>query len=110
MTIKKTIEGDIKTVEHVLRKVSAICLIFIRHGGNIVCLAYMALIDTCLICHKVYLKYWIMKSIRSDLNEAGKMRRQLEFTLHIIMYFLVCWYYNALKRSYFINGEQPIAK
>ena len=37
MAIKKAIEGDIKTVRHVPRKISAIYLI-IRHGGGVVCL------------------------------------------------------------------------
>ena len=38
MAIKKNIEGDIKTVGHIPRKISSICSIFIRHGGSIVCL------------------------------------------------------------------------
>ena len=38
VAIKKNIEGDIKTVGHIPRKISAICSIFIRRGGSIVCL------------------------------------------------------------------------
>jgi len=37
VAIKKTIEGTIKTVGHVPREISEICSIFIRRGGNIVC-------------------------------------------------------------------------
>ena len=38
VAIKKYIEGDRKTVGHIPRKISAICLIFIRRGDSIVCL------------------------------------------------------------------------
>ena len=38
VAIKKTIKSDIKTVGYGPRKISAICSIFIRRGGSIVCL------------------------------------------------------------------------
>ena len=52
VAIKKNIEGGIKTVEYIPRKISAIFSIFIRRSGSIVCL-----VDTRLICRKVDSKY-----------------------------------------------------
>lgn len=37
VAIRKTINGEIKTVGHVPRRISSICLIFIRRGGSILC-------------------------------------------------------------------------
>ena len=37
VAIRKTIDGEVKTVGHVTRHVSSICSIFIRRGGVIVC-------------------------------------------------------------------------
>ena len=78
----KTIEEDIKMIGHVPRKISAICSIFIRCGGSIVCL----LNGSC--------KYLfdlpqggleipcILKFVTSDLNEACRTRQQSESRLH----------------------------
>ena len=37
MAIKKVIDGTLPVVGHVPRKISSICLIFIRRGGSIAC-------------------------------------------------------------------------
>ena len=37
MAIKKVIDGTLPMVEHVTRKISSICLIYIRRGGSIAC-------------------------------------------------------------------------
>ena len=37
VSIKKAIDGEIKIVGHIPRKISVICLKFMRRGGNIQC-------------------------------------------------------------------------
>ena len=38
VAIRKTIDGEIKTVGHVPRRISLICSIFVRRGGSILCI------------------------------------------------------------------------
>ena len=64
--LKKTIKGDIKTVWHAPKEVSPICLIFIRHGGSIMCLVN---------CSRIYLSdcgHEMLEFVASNLNEARK--------------------------------------
>ena len=81
MAIKKTIEGDIKTVGHIPRKISAICLIFIRRGGSIVCFVSGSCRYSSDLPQGGIEISSILKFTASNLNEAGKVRRQLESTL-----------------------------
>ena len=82
VAIKKTIEGDIKTAGHVPRKISAICSIFIRRGGSIVCLVNGSRRYSSDLPQGGLEIPCILKFVASNLNEAGKTRRQLESTLH----------------------------
>ena len=82
VAIKKTIEGDIKTVGLVPKKISAICLIFIRCGGSIVCLINSSRRYSSNLPQDELKIHCILKFILSNLNEASKMRGQLESTLH----------------------------
>ena len=71
MVIKKTIEGDIKTVGHVPRKICAICSIFIRRGGSTLCLVNGSrryLFDLPPGGLEIFC---ILKFATSNLNEAG---------------------------------------
>ena len=83
MAIKKTIEGDIKIVGHVPRKFSAICSIFIRRGGSIVCIVSGSRRYSSNLPQGGLEIPCILKFTASNLNEAGKARRQLESTLQI---------------------------
>ena len=77
MAIKKNIEGDIKTVGHIPRKISAICSIFIRRGGSIVCLVDTYSSDLPQGGLEIPC---ILKFLASNSNEADKTRQQLEST------------------------------
>ena len=82
VAIKKTIEGDIKTVGHVPRSISAICSIFIRRGGSIVCLVNGSRRYSSNLPQGGLEIPCILKFVARNLNEVGKTRRQLESTLH----------------------------
>ena len=82
MTIKKTIEGDIKTVGHVPRKISAICLIFIRRADSVACFINGSHRYSSDLPQGGLEIPCILKFIVSNFNEAGKIRQQLESTLH----------------------------
>ena len=74
VAVKKTIEGDIITVGYVPRKISAICSIFIRRGGSIVCFvsgSHRYLSDLPQGGLEIPC---ILKFAASNLNEAGKVR------------------------------------
>ena len=81
VAIKKNIDGEIKIVGHILRKISAVCSIFLRHGGNILChvsrvcqysldLAQGGLEITC-----------VLKFVASNQKEATKTKCLLESAL-----------------------------
>ena len=59
VSIKKSINGEIKIVGHIPRKISAICFIFMRHGGNIQCQVNGA----CQYSSKVGWKYLVFSSL-----------------------------------------------
>ena len=84
MAIKKTIEGDIKTVGHVRPKKDFchICSIFIRRGGSIVCVVNGSRRYSSDLPQGGLKIPCILKFVASNSNEAGKARQQLESTLH----------------------------
>ena len=81
VAIKKTIEGDIKTVGHVPRKISAICSIFIRSGGSIVYFVSGSRRYSSDSPQGGLEIPYILKFTASNFNEADKARRQLESML-----------------------------
>ena len=74
VAIKKTIEGDIKTVGHVQRKFFAICSIFIRRGGSIVCFISGSCRYSSDLPQGGLEIPCILKFAVSNLNEASKAR------------------------------------
>ena len=82
MAIMKTIEEDIKMIGHIPRKISAIWSILIRCGGSIVFVingSRKYLFDLPQGGLEIPC---ILKFVTSNLNEACKMRQQLESRLH----------------------------
>lgn len=74
VAIRKTIDGEIKTVGHVSQRISSICLIFIRRGVQS-CALSKGRINTPQICHRedwrfhvLWNLYHIMKTLRNCLN------------------------------------------
>ena len=82
VAIKKNIEGDIKTVGHIPRKISAICSIFIRRGGSIVCLVDGSRRYSSDLPQGGLEIPCILKFLASNSNEADKMRQQLKSTFY----------------------------
>lgn len=85
MTIKKNIKnirGDIKTIGHVPKNISAICLTFIRCGDSIVCLLNGSHRYSPDLPQGGFEIPCILKFIASNLHEAGKKRQQLKSTLY----------------------------
>ena len=75
----KNIEGDIKTVGHIPRKISAICLIFIGCSGSIVCLVNGSRRYSSDLLQGGLEIRCILKLVASNSNEA-KTRQQSEST------------------------------
>lgn len=80
VAVKKAIDGVIKTVGHVPRIISAICSIFIRRGGSLVCIVNGSRRYSSDLPQGGLEIPCKLKFVTSSSKEAGKARRLLEST------------------------------
>ena len=80
VAIRKTIDGEVKTVRHVPRSISSICSIFITQGGLILC-TVKGLASTLRIYHREFEIPCTLEFVSHKENEAVKAERLLESAL-----------------------------
>ena len=83
VAIKKVIDGEIKIVGHIPKKISAICSIFIRRGGNVMCqVAGARRYSSDLVQGGLEIPC-ILKFVAANQKEVTKTIRLLESALNI---------------------------
>lgn len=85
VAIKKDIDGEIKTVGHIPRKISVICSIFIRRGGSILCLVNGARRYSSDLPQGGLEIPCVLKFAARNEKEAAKTKRLLESALNILI-------------------------